>query len=90
MRKIWTNDRSTKRPREGDVNPSTLISGPSTSTLINEPLTESSADSMLGLYKSKNKEHLALKLNCLKEKSAISHTKIFFRARLKIAPYQII
>ena len=50
-----------------------MISGPSTSTSINEPLTHS----MQVLSKSKSKEHLASKLNRLqKNQLGISPIKI--------------
>ena len=44
-----------------------MVSGPSTTTLIKEPLIENSKQV---LRKCINKEHLALKLNHLKEKAA--------------------
>ena len=46
------NQQPTRRPQQDDINPSILVSGPSTSTLVNEPL----------------KDNLALKLNLFKEK----------------------
>ena len=64
------NQQPTKTPREDDVNPSIFVSGPSISTLVNEPITENSEHSMQVIHEIINKEHLALKLNRLKEKSA--------------------
>ena len=64
------NQQPTKRTQEDDVNQSIFVSGPSTSTLVNELLTENSEHSMQVIYESINEELLALKLNHLKEKSA--------------------
>ena len=47
-----------------------MLSGPSTSTLVDEPLTENSEHSVQVIQENINKEYLALKLNRLKEKSA--------------------
>ena len=60
----------TKRPREEDGNPSILVSSLLKSTVKNERLTETSEHSIQVLHESINKEHLALKLNHLKEKTA--------------------
>ena len=55
--------------RKRNVNPSIFVSNPSTLTLVNEPTTENSEHSIQVIHESINKEHLAIKLNRLKEKS---------------------
>ena len=55
--------------RKKKVNPPIFVSNPSTLTLVNEPTTENSEHSIQVIDESINKEHLAIKLNSLKEKS---------------------
>ena len=75
------NQRPTIRPREDDVNPSIFVSGPATPTLVNERITENSEHSIKVIHESINKEHLALKLNLLKEKSARKESHKDFLSR---------
>ena len=59
-----------------------MVSGPSTSTLINKALTGNSDFSMQVLHEDINKKNLALKLNCLKENSPRCESHNDFQSRI--------
>ena len=66
-----------------------MVSGPSTSTLINKALTGNSDFSMQVLHEDINKKNLALKLNCLKENSPRYESHNDFQSKLYLKYIEI-